>query len=272
MTRYFHCKYTGACVRSLSMFHRLLEQTIVHLMAYALILVARRHRSEGWISALSMVDRTPSKMQRTSLARQHSLLTIMLMPTTERQARNGSSNDAVDDPITVGLLLHANEFDGHVEEEVGGQFIGIVEDTPHVFTEDHGAEERSQRATFGSRAVRQLEAADVGKPDQGGTKIDDFIHDKIRGLRVEKFVGEYPHLDQGVHVSVVETKALVRIRIEVAKVDTSHVILKDFRVVVVVENCRFERIWVPSRTSCCFEEPRPSGEHIGMNCEALLIL
>jgi hypothetical protein len=47
MTRYFHCKYTEACARSLSIFHRLLEQTIVHLMAYALMLVARSHPSGG---------------------------------------------------------------------------------------------------------------------------------------------------------------------------------------------------------------------------------
>lgn len=165
---------------------------------------------------------------------------------TVTQAQNGSSNDAVDDAITMGLLLHANEFDGHVEEEVGGQFIGIIEDTPHVFTEDHGAEEQYQRATLGSRAVRQLDAAGVGKLDQGVTELDQFIHDKVRGLRVEKFIGEYPNLDQGVYVSVVETMAFVRRWIEVTRVDTSHVTLKDFRVVIViVEGCRFLGIFFP---------------------------
>jgi hypothetical protein len=208
-------------------------------------------------------------MRRELLA---TFLTIMLMPATGRQIPNGSYNDALVGILTGELLLHATEFDRHVVEELGGQFIGIVEETRYVLTEDHDAEERSQRATFGSRAVRQLEAADVAKLDQGGTKLDDLIHDKIRGLRVEKFIGEYPHLDQGVYVSVVEAMAFVRKRIEVARVDASHVILKDFRVVVVVENCRFERIWVPSRRSCCFEEPRSSDEHIGMKCEALLLL
>jgi hypothetical protein len=219
------------------------------------------------------------KVQRVSLAGWSRAVQMVVIGRRHMRG-DTSAEDTLEGPRRFPVLVryaHEPDSDVSIELDVVVARILVFEETNNsmVVVNDRIAHKHPQRTVADSGVVHQVERAVPGEILHLVAVIVDFIHIHVCGLKIDELVCKHPDFGQSIKMTIVNAvtpiRAVVRMRIEVAGVDASHVVLEDFRV-VIIENRWFERVCVPNRRSCCFEESRPGDEQIGVKCEALLLM